>query len=284
MKKKRFFLHVCVLAAALLVFAGYRTVRQMNMDTVGPEIAIDSADLSLSVGSPREAYLQGVTAYDEQDGDVSDKVLVESIYGITEANEVTVTYAAFDGAGNVTKAQRQVTLSDYREPHFTLDCALVFPADSGLDVMDYIGAEDVIDGDITRRVRATLVSNSGSLLDVGTHDVLLRVTNSIGDVSELTLPAEVHAPEKYNAQMALDTYLLYLPQGASFNAESHLESFTYAGRTVALSGSSADISVSVSGRVDTGTPGIYPVAYTVSGMFNQTTYTAYSKLFVVVEE
>lgn len=284
MKKRRMFLHIFVLAAALLAFAGYRMVRQMNMDTVGPEITIDSAPLALSVNSPREAYLQGVTAHDQQDGDVSAQMLVESVYGITDDHEVTVTYAAFDCAGNVTKAQRQVALTDYREPHFILDCALVFPSDSETDVMEYIAAEDVIDGDITRRVRATLISNTGSLLDVGTHDVLLRVTNSIGDVSELILPAEVHSAEKYNGRMELDTYLLYLPKGASFDAKAYLKSFTYAGQTVALSGSAADIRVSVSEQVDTQTPGVYPVAYTASGVFNQTTYTAYSKLFVVVEE
>lgn len=284
MKKRRVLLQSIILVAALLAFAGYLTVRQMNTDSVGPEITIDSAPLALSVSDPQEAYMQGVSAYDKKNGDVSDTVLVERVYGVTDDHQVTVTYAAFDAAGNVTKAQRQVTLTDYRSPRFTLDCALVFPASSGTDVMDYVGAEDVIDGNIQRRVRAALINNTGSLADVGIHDIQLRVTNSIGDISELVLPAEIYAADKYNAQMELEQYILYLPRGAAFDAKAYLSSFTYAGRTVGLENIPVDVSVVISENVDTQTPGVYPVAYTAIHTNNQTTYTAYSKLFVIVEE
>lgn len=283
MKKRKVLIQCFILVATLAAFAGYLMLRQMNTDDVGPKITVDTAPLAVSVSDPDEAYLQGVTAYDEQDGDVTNLLLVESIYGVTEDHQVTVTYAAFDRAGNVTKAQRQVTLTDYRAPRFTLDSALAFPASSGIDVMDYIGAEDVIDGDILRRVRATLISNTGSLADVGTHDVKLRVTNSIGDISELILPVEVYGSDKYNAELELKSYLVYLEQGASFNAKSYLSSFSYGGEPIDLTSIPEEMTVTISSGVDIQTPGVYPVTYTATYTYNQTTYTAYSKLFVVVE-
>ena len=49
--------------------------------------------------------LEGVTAVDEKDGDVSDSLLVEKVAG-TNGKEVIVTYVARDGANNVGKASR----------------------------------------------------------------------------------------------------------------------------------------------------------------------------------
>lgn len=284
MKNRRTLVLCIILAASLLVFIGYLSARQVNTDGQGPEITMDSAPLTLSVTDTEEAYLQGVSAYDDQDGDVSAKILVENIYGVTEDHQVTVTYAAFDNSGNVTKAERQVTLEDYRSPRFTLSRALAFPNNAGVDMMDFIGAEDVVDGDIRRWVRAALTSNSGSLLDEGIHDVQLRVTNSMGDTAELVLPVEVYHAEKYNADLTLNAYIVYLSQGDPFDAQSYLSTFAFAGKKIDLTHIPDNISITIVDHVDTQTPGVYPVAYTVKHVINHTGYSAYSKLFVVVEE
>ncbi len=284
MKRKDIAYQCVLLILTLLVFAGYLFVRQAGEDHTGPEISISGQMPEIRVGDSEDAYLQGVTARDDRDGDVTDLILVESIYGLTEDHQATVTYAAFDRAGNVTKAQRQIQLLDYHSPRFTLDCALVFPSTSGLDVMDYIGAEDLFDGDVVRRVRATLINNSGTLRDEGIHDVKLQVTKSLGDTAELVLPVEIHAPDKYNASMELEHYLVYLPKGGTFDARSYLTSFTCAGTTRSLDAELEGVSVSVSQSVNMQKPGVYPVNYTVRYTTPGTTYTAYSRLFVVVEE
>lgn len=284
MKRKNIAYQCALLALTILVFAGYLVFRQVRADHTGPEISVSGGIPEVSVRDPQDTYLQGVTAKDDRDGDVTDRMLVESVYGITEDHQATVTYAAFDRAGNVTKAQRQIRFTDYHSPRFTLEQALVFPSTSGLDVMDYIGARDVIDGDMIHRVRATLISNSGTLSDVGVHDVKLQVTNSLGDTAQLVLPVEVYEPEKYNASLELETYLVYLPAGASFDAESYLVSVTFGGITRSLETIPEDVSVSVAHSVRMQEPGVYPVSYTVRCTRNGSAYTAYSRLFVVVEE
>ena len=273
-----------LLALALILLLGYQTARQLGMDKQGPGITVSTDPLERSVRAPREAYLQGVTAIDDLDGDVTDLIVVESVYGMTPDRLATVTYAAFDRSGNVTKAQRQIRFGDYHSPRFCLNQALVFPSTSGVDVMDFIGAEDLFDGDMVRRVRATLISNSGTLSDPGIHDVKLQVTNSLGDTSELILPVEVYPPEKFNATLTLTDYLIYLPKGASFWADSYPDTVSFAGRTYDLSDNPAGVTVSVSGSVNTQIPGLYAVTYTVTCDGYGSTGTGCSRLFVVVEE
>ena len=284
MKRKNIAYQCVLLVLTVLVFAGYLAVRRIQADHNGPEITVSGQIPEVSVQDPEGAYLQDMTATDDRDGDVTDKMVVESVYGITEDHHVTVIYAAFDRAGNVTKAQRQIRFTDYRSPRFTLACNLAFPAGTNPDVMDYIGAEDVFDGNMDRRVRATVISKSGSLSDVGIHDVKLTVTNSLGDTAQLILPVEVYEPEKYNASMELKTYLVYLPRGASFNPRDYLLSVSCGGITRSLETVPEDVSVSVAQAVNTQQPGVYPVSYTVRCTRNNTMYTACSRLFVVVEE
>lgn len=284
MKRKNIIYQSALLVLALLVFFGYQMARQLGTDKQGPEITVAGEVVEISVSAPREAYLQGVTATDDRDRDVTDLILVESVYGITSDRLAMVTYAAFDRSGNVTKAQRQIRFADYHSPRFRLDRALVFPGTSGLDVMEFIGAEDLFDGDMVRRVRATLINNSGTLSDPGIHDVKLQVTNSLGDTAELILPVEIYPPEKYNATLTLTDYLIYLPKGASFQADSYLDAVSFAGRTYDLSAAPVGVTVSVSGSVNTQIPGLYTVTYTATCNGSGVTGTGCSRLFVVVEE
>ena len=90
-----------ILAVAIGLFACYNIWVHNRLDTVGPVVTIDEGILEVSVKDPEEALLAGIHATDDRDGDVTGAVLVESIYGIDEDNITTVTYAAFDGSGNV---------------------------------------------------------------------------------------------------------------------------------------------------------------------------------------
>ena len=85
----------------------------------------------------------------------------------------------------------------------------------------------------------------------------------------------------------LTDYLIYLPVGTRFDAKSYLGKFTQGTDTTVLNGSlPGDFSLRTTGSVDTGTPGVYSVAYEVT--YNKadgvsSAYTGYSKLIVVVE-
>ena len=274
-----------VLAAAVMLFAGYLFWIHNSLDTTGPVITIDDGVLEISVKDDDSALMQGITALDDRDGDVTGRMLVESIYGITEDKLTTVTYAAFDRAGNVTKVQRQVRYKDYKAPRFELYDSLCFPGGSGFDVLDYIGAQDVIEGDIRRRVRATLVSATKSISEIGSHVVRFQVTNSLGDTTQVDLPVSVYDPEWYTAAVELEEYLIYLKVGDSFDPEDYLKTFLVRGTEIDVSRQvPEDVYCSIDSGVSTRRPGVYTVTYNLSKNVNLTTFSGQAVLVVIVEE
>lgn len=280
-----------LIVMCLAVFFGYRAVDRMSSDTDAPEIRIEEGTLNISVNDDKAALLQGVTARDDRSGDVTSSLIVESVSLLDSDGTIRITYAAVDGAGNVTKAERTARYSDYRSPRFSLTAPMAFVYNSGFDALGIIGAEDPVDGDITHRIRATSLDER-SISALGTHQVEFRVSNSLGETAKLTVPVEVYAPELYQASLSLTDYLVYLPQGASFDVEDYLDSYTLTGRTTSLrNGLPGSFALSTFGTVDTGTPGIYTVAYTVTYTRVNTadpsqnqSFAGYSKLIVVVEE
>ncbi len=110
------------------------------------------------------------------------------------------------------------------------------------------------------------------------------MTNSLGDTVELVLPVEVYTPGVFEGNLALTEYLIYLKQGDTFNARSYLQSFSLGREEISLRGGvPEDIRLTISGKVQTGVPGVYVVDYEASSEVGGQIYTAYSKLIVVVE-
>lgn len=284
MKRRKYGAVVLCAAAVLLclaVTALYTAAFIWTDDTRPPVISMADESLELSVNATDAELLAGVTAVDARDGDVTDSLIVQGIDGLADG-AVTVTYAAFDASGNVAKDTRTVYFTDYQSPRFGLRKALVFTSGTSIDVLEQIRVTDVLDGNISNQARATLVSNTGSLSYAGVHQVEFRVTNSLGDTSYLTLPVDVLNAGDYNASVELSDYLVYLPQGAEFNARRYVKSLNNMMDDVITDNVYA-MNVSVDGKVDTDIPGVYSVRYTVSYTWNMIEYVGYTCLNVVVE-
>lgn len=281
MKKKQW-IYVVLLLLCVAAFLAYRTVDDLRKDTQAPEITF-SGPIRISVLDGEEALFQGVTARDDRDGDVTASLVVESITMADPVVPARVVYAAFDSAGNVAKEERELIYTDYISPRFSLTAPLMFPTGSTFDVLTRVQAKDVLEGDISRRVRATAMSDS-SIGNPGIHEVAFRVTNSLGDTSEVVLPVEVYSAETYGASLTLTDYLVYLTTGSGFNPRDYLYEYTLMGETHYLRGIfPRELDLKISGTVDTNTPGVYSVSYTVTGQLRDVEYAAYSKLMVIVE-
>lgn len=287
--KKGNWLWILLILLAVGAFVGYCSLDAMRADTKAPEIRMASEMLEVSVADDRSALLQGVTATDNRDGDVTDSLVVESVTLVEKNGTVAVSYAAFDAAGNVARAERRAVYTDYVSPRFTLEKPLIYTQGVSFDVLTNVGATDVFDGEIPHRVRATVMGNE-VINTVGTHLVQFQVTNSLGDTQTVNFPVEVMLSNPSNAQMELSQYVVYLSAGASFNAADYLKSFSYDRSSVKLSGRiPAGFDLETKGQVQTQNPGIYTVSYTLTytqsneNSNSSREYTAYSKLIVVVE-
>lgn len=306
-RKKR--LHIIFLPVVLcaIVTALYSLAFVMTDDTKAPEIEIQQQMLEVSVEADDAALLQGITAKDNADGDVTDSLIVEKISSLTREHTATVTYAAFDSSGNVAKVNRTVKFTDYQPPRFYQNYSLTFSDNSMQNILDFVGATDTIDGDISNRVKGTLLSNVSGLNGPGIYEVEFRVTNSMKDTAYLTLPVEVYPAGAYSASAQLSEYLVYIKAGTAFSPEDYLEKLLVGtleyplknqngangGTKIILSFDdyidpksvtepfTRVVNVDMDSNVDVRTPGVYSVAYTVD---YDGIYTGYARLNVVVEE
>ena len=267
-----------LILAACAGFGVYQYLYIRGTDRVPPQIVMAQNELELSVSDPEDALLAGVTATDAHDGDVTSSLLVESVRGIVADQRFTVTYAAFDAAGNVAKAQRIVRYTDYTSPRYSLSAPLIFRAGSTPDVFSVLGAEDVLDGDLSDRIKGTLVSGESSLLDAGEYTVEFRVTNLLGDTAYLTAPVLLTEPESGAAQLTLSRYLVYLKTNERFTPERYLQTLEAGGQSIRMDAGSD--TVEIESNVNTAVPGTYYVDYTAE--FGR--YTGRTRLLVVVED
>ncbi len=288
--KKRNWIWILLILLTLGVFFGYRALDAIRTDKRPPEIRMDGTVPEISVKDPKSAMTVGITATDWESGDVTDSLVVENITLLNSDGTVSVSYAAFDAAGNVAKGQREMKFRDYRSPRFTLKQPLIYRQGQSFDVLANIGAEDLLDGDIQHRVRATILGD-GNLSQTGTHVVRFQVTNSLGDTHTQNLPVEIVEEDLYDADMELTSYLVYMPRGSTYNPESYLESFTRQGRRMDLTGGlPARYVLQIKGQVQTQNPGIYSVDFTVTytevnekNPAASREYVAHSKQIVIVE-
>ena len=290
--KKRTFLCLLLIVLCIAAWVGYRTLDRFRTDHKAPEIQVQEMPLTISVQDSRDLLLQGISAVDNEDGDVTDSLIVESIRLLdASTGKISVNVAAFDQSGNVAKAVREATFSDYRSPRFSLKKAMVYTQNTSFDPMDALVARDDLDGDITYRIRATAMDNSSSVAP-GIRRIQFRVTNSLGDTTVVELPVEVIEPNTYNAQLELTNYMVYLKVGEQFSERQYLDSFQYSTNDpVSLKeGLPVYYSLKTYGVVNTNVPGIYTLAYeltydrTAATGYEAVNYVAYSKIIVVVEE
>ena len=282
--KKQNWISIVLIIACIGLLLGYRVLARIRADHTPPQIHMDGNLLEISALEPRSALLQGVTATDNRSGDVTASLVVESVRLLHRDGTVAVTYAAFDKAGNVAKQTREVRFADYESPKFSLSQPLMFSQTSSYDVLNIISAQDMLDGKISHRIRATILDAVDTGYS-GTHNVQFRVTNSLGEMVELVLPVEIYAPSLFEGNLTLTEYLIYLKQGDAFNARSYLDSFSVGREEKSLRGGVPEgMNLIISGKVDTNVPGVYTIDYQVTRDTSGQTYTAYSRLIVVVEE
>lgn len=274
-KRRSFLIFSIVVAAFVLLAVGYRFLSSLADSPGVPEIHFQSEEMPVvSITAGDQELLAGVTATDPEDGDVTASLVVEGISRLNDDSVATVTYAAFDSRNHVTKAERQVRFSDYEPPRFALTDDLIFTVSSRATLLNCVTASDMVDGDLTDRVRFEMLSGSSSMNEVGVYSLQLRVTNSLGGASVLPLTVEITDTNPNSALITLSDYLVYLPQGAAFDPEDYLVSYRAGGTTVDTAEG-----LSIDNGVNTALPGVYTVTYS----YESTATRSRTRLFVVVE-
>lgn len=279
---QRVVLVLTILAAVLMAAAVIKTVG--FRDTDGPEITMDQSSITVDVDCTDEELLQGITAADKKDGDVTDSLVVESLSNFIEKGRRQVTVAAFDQDHNVTKATREVVYNNYTSPRFSLTGPLRFAVNSDESLTSVFQVQDCLDGDLSGEV----VITSDYYYDysvAGAYTVNFQVSNSAGDVVELPLTVETYdaSADSSAPKVELSEYLIYVETGSAINPSDYILGVTDSGMSWEMGDNSNPYSLSdieITNPVDTSTPGVYEISYTIP---SDGEYQASIRLVVIVE-
>ena len=225
-------LRVCSIFVLLcsLVFYFWAAARYYSgLNTDFPVLESDTEELVLSVSDGRDALLQGLSAHDATDGDLTEEIMVSSISHFLEPGVVKVRYVVFDRQNHSATLERRVRYKDYTPPRFSLEEAPVYRVGESFSLLDQIRAEDVLDGDISGKVR--LVSSAVSIFSSGTYPVTLEVSNSCGEKSQVTLFV-TYQREADEVKVDLHEYVCYVKKGEKFDPMSLLASVSGADHTM----------------------------------------------------
>ena len=152
-------IRLCVLALLVLTIAGSAANAVLNRNSGGEAPVIKSEKDKLSVPCEYTAsdLLKGLTASDEEDGDLTDRIMIGNFSGFKSRGVADLEYVVFDSDGNRDACTREVQFNDYKPPRILFDSPCVFFARSSAsgDLKQNTRAYDMLDGDVTKRVRIT---------------------------------------------------------------------------------------------------------------------------------
>lgn len=208
---------MCVLSLA--VFAVFY-VKEQQKDTTYPEITIDGEIIDISLKMTEQELFKGVTAYDEKDGDITDKLIVESVSKFIEEGVCVVTYSVCDDDNHATSATRKIRFVDYTDPVFVIKQSLVFGLGEKINLAAYIGAYDCIDGDISDRVIITATDYNTN--EEGVFNISLKATNSMGDSIYMELPVYIEERSYSAPQIELSDYIVYAKAGEEIDLREYI--------------------------------------------------------------
>ena len=250
---------IIVFLLSLGLFGVTEAAQFVLQDRTEPEITSDRDVLEITCDYTEEQLMEGLSASDEEDGNLTPQIIAGSFSRFIEDGVSDITYVVFDSADHPASLTRRVHFTDYHPPRFTLSEPLVFSEQEGsyTEAMTRLGATDQLDGDLKDWITQT--NTDVNYQKVGSYTMSVQVESSLGAVSELALPVHVVSAESRNVDIALTGGILYTSTGSEIDPMDYVREVTYS------QGNQLDVSsVDASSDVDTSQPGVYEIHYEVS--------------------
>lgn len=278
---------VGIFVLSLIAFIVFNIVNRVTTDSTPPVITSESDSVTVSVAAEESELLAGLTATDDEDGDLTGEIMISSMSNFTEPGKRTVSYIVFDASNNASTLTRNLEYTDYTAPQIKLTQPLRYGLNEMEDasLTENMSVQDCLDGDITQQIRATF--NDGSYIAMaGEYGITVQVSNSAGDTCSVPLTVTVTDPAEESGKYypMLSDYIVYAPVGGYVDLTSLLiglenSSTQYLFADANPSAPGGIESVAIGGAIDYNTPGTYTVDYQFTSASGATGTT---KLAVVV--
>lgn len=225
-------------------------------DRTMPVIESDRDVLKISCDYEEEDLLEGLTASDAKDGDLTSQILVGDITRFIEKGVSDITYVVFDSGNQSASLTRRVEFEDYSSPQLQLSQPLVFYEGEGdyEELRSRVKATDKLDGDRTDWIVQT--DSNINFQKEGQYHITYEVSNSYGDSTAMQLPVHVLSGKADSLEVRLKKAIVYLSLGDAMDTDKWLDNvYDSQGDKV------ESVNISASGQVDVNTPGIYEIRY-----------------------
>lgn len=213
-----------------VIILGFYLIRQyISNDTVKPVIQMEGDVIEASIADGEDKLLEGITAEDNVDGDITQKVFIEKVKKKeqSEDNVFEVTYAVFDDSNNIGKKSRDLVYIDYYSPRFTINQPLRFALTEDIDLASVITVEDCIDGDLSSFIKIQGDDVFRADIQAGVYTCVFGVINSLGDTASITANIQIYEnnyeERNYRPTIYLEQYVIYLEEGEPFEPLQYLD-------------------------------------------------------------
>ena len=218
-----------------------------------PIITFNHSLLKMSVKDNKSKLLDGVKALDDEDGDISSEVEIESVSYFFDGNKRQVHYIVFDSDDNVTHESRIIEYVDYTPPIITLTDQLRTESYSTSELMKRVKAYSCIDGDISSKITVMNVA----FVESGVLNVQLSASDSTNTSTYLNL--KYYLEDDREIDISLEKYILYKKTNEDFDFRANIGNVVE--RLTLDNSLKPYIKIKVP---DMSKPGVYEVEYTLT--------------------
>lgn len=247
-----------------LMFSIIMTIisRTQEEETNGSVPLINSSIdmLSLSCDYTREDLMEGLIAYDAEDGYITDSIIPGRFTPFTEKGVSEIEYYVYDSDNNCGRYKREVVFFDYSSPKVDLSHPLVFytkDASDG-DIMSCLYGKDCLDGDV-KHIKVN--SSDIDYAAVGNYTISISLINSFGDTATYDLPVHIIKKTYKGLEIRLNENLIYIKSGTKFNPTDFVKEVEWSQTEELIP--QKDWGIEIKSNVDTSKAGIYEVRYVI---------------------
>lgn len=203
-----------LLTAGCIALAGAGYMTYKNQDRTAPEIKVDQSEkIAYTEGEDYGKLLEGVTAQDDKDGDLTSEVFVEKVVPVSKKKAV-VYYGVTDKAKNVGTASREVT---YQEAEGS-DAVEETAQDAGAADEQSADQQSAALQPNGTRPAMKLAEDAKTIARGTSFNALNEVTDAVDDKDDRdTLFRGLHIDGNYNVNQAGTYTLQYYVQDSDGN-------------------------------------------------------------------
>ena len=241
-------------------------------DSKGPVITVEQRSITYVNGDDKTSLLDGVSAYDANDGDVTVSLIVKDITVLNSGDTAKVTYAARDNRNNISEAYRIVTYVDSSEYYSEPDDEAMF--------QEAVEEEVTREEETSENTEAQATEEQAEPVEEATEETTEEATEEPKaeeepqkeekpEESERPQPkATDKKPEDKTPKITLKQKSVNINVGQTFNPSDYIKSKENAS------------SIAIDGAINVMAPGTYPLTFKVTGPDGK---TASETLTVVVK-